>query len=324
VGWRTSMIKSIVSLVIGFNLFLIGILGFMIFYSTAQTISQIAATELPELPKLTDDRVTLNDTEYSIKMVTIGLNLTKQETNITSYIWFAGGVERIDVTEPTLTLWVDVDNWIACARHQLTNWTDNGDGKLSSSDNITLVDLIFGGTGKSKSGNYTVERVTTYIFVNLVDQRTYLHLYAETPNLVDTSDPVGTEWFELYPRFSRVYDLASWEDVNNDEILSPADIPEISMVAWSGPGMDGKWGTADDATGYMPTIFTPEMKQFMDGLSADFDPLVDELLGLTEDTKAMAEEMSLLSYLLLGMAIIGVVLMVFGAYKGFKIGKEAT
>jgi len=32
----------------------------------------------------------------------------------------------------------------------------------------------------------------------------------------------------------------------------------------------------------------------------------------------------LLSYLLLGMAIIGVVLMVFGAYKGFKIGKEAT
>jgi len=86
--------------------------------------------------------------------------------------------------------------------------------------------------------------------------------------------------------------------------------------------MDGKWGTADDATSYMPTIFTSEMKQFMDGLSADFDPLVDELLGLTEDTKTMAEEMSLLSYLLLGMAIIGVGLMVFGAYKGFKIGKE--
>jgi len=318
------MIKSIVSLVIGFNLFLVGILGFMIFYSTAQSVSQIAGTELPELPRLTDDKVILNDTVYSVKKVTVGLNVTKHETNETSYIWFARGVEQIDMTEPTLTLWVDVGNWIIGARHHLANWMDNGDGELSFSDNITLVDLVFGGTSRSKSGNYTVEEVATYIFVNLVDQRIYLHLYAKPPSLINTSDPVGTEWFEVYPRFGRAYDLTSWEDVNNDEILSQADLPEISMVAWSGPGMDGKWGTADDATGYMPTIFTPEMKQFMDDLSADFDPLVDELLGLTEDTKTIAEEMSLLSYLLLGMAIIGVGLMVFGAYKGFKIGKEPT
>jgi hypothetical protein len=321
-GWRTSMIKSIVSLVIGFNLFLTGILGFMIFYSTAQSVSEIAGTEFPDLPNLIDDKIVLNGAEYNVKMVTVGLNVTRHEADETSYIWYARGVEPLDVTEPVSTLWVDRDNWIIGARHHLANWIDNGDGELTSSDKITLVDLVFGGTPYSKSGNYTVEEVNTYISVNLVDRRIYLNLYAEPPNLINTSDPVDTEWFEVYPIFGRVYDLTNWEDTNHDETLSQSDLPEISMVAWSGPGMDGKWGTADDATSYMPTIFTSEMKQFMDGLSADFDPLVDELLGLTEDTKTMAEEMSLLSYLLLGMAIIGVGLMVFGAYKGFKIGKE--
>ncbi len=324
-GWRTSMIKSVASLVIGVNLFVVGMLGFMISYSTAQSISQIAGTEIPDLPKLTDDKLVFNDTEYNVKKVTFALNVTRPEEEKSRYMKFVGDVEKIDLVraQPETTLWDEIyyssklNDWAMGWRYQLMAWTDNGDGVFSSFDNITLADLRDPAVAQA---NYTVKEVATCIFVNLVEWRIFSYLYAEQPNLIDISDPVGTEWFGLYPHFGDSYRLSSWEDVNDDGILSPSDIPEFSMEAYFSPGADLKQGTPDDI--YMPTLFTPEMKIFLDSLSADFDPLTEELLGLTEDTKTMAEEISLLSYLLLGMAVIGVVLMLYGLYKGFKIEKE--
>jgi len=328
-GWRTDMIKSVASLVIGFNLFFLGVLGFMIFYSTAQSVSEIAGTEIPDLPRLASDTVVLNGTEYAVNQVTVALKCNSSVTgqsdvNRTRYLKFEGTVEQINsmLSDPVSTMWQVPFSLSVPPRYQLITWTDNGDGELGSLDKVALLDIKNPDLG---TASYTVEEVATAMLVNLVEWRLYVHLYAEPSDLAgiarNTSDPVGTGWVELYPFFGRGYSLTSWEDKNDDGMLSPSDIPEFSMEARAlFPGPDGQWGTPDDD--HMVTLFTPEMKQFLDSLSADFDPLTEELLALTEDTEAIAGELTSLSYLLLAMAIIGVVLMLYGTYKGLKIEKE--
>jgi hypothetical protein len=53
------------------------------------------------------------------------------------------------------------------------------------------------------------------------------HLDAEPPVLIDLTNPVSTEWAELYPEFSRGYRIESWYDTDNNGILDPSDYIDL-------------------------------------------------------------------------------------------------
>jgi hypothetical protein len=50
-----------------------------------------------------------------------------------------------------------------------------------------------------------------------------IHLDAEPPILIDLTDPVGTEWHELYPEYCNSYRLSSWEDTDGNGVLDYCD-----------------------------------------------------------------------------------------------------
>lgn len=50
-----------------------------------------------------------------------------------------------------------------------------------------------------------------------------IHLDAEPPVLIDLTDPVGTEWHELYPVYCNPYQLISWEDTDGNGIIDYCD-----------------------------------------------------------------------------------------------------
>jgi len=53
------------------------------------------------------------------------------------------------------------------------------------------------------------------------------HLDAEPPVLIDLTNPVCTEWAELYPEFGRGYHIESWYDTDNNGILDPSDYIDL-------------------------------------------------------------------------------------------------
>jgi len=53
------------------------------------------------------------------------------------------------------------------------------------------------------------------------------HLDAEPPLLINLSEPVCTQWDELYPEYSRSYHLQSWYDTNLDGRLTPSDYIDL-------------------------------------------------------------------------------------------------
>jgi hypothetical protein len=67
---------------------------------------------------------------------------------------------------------------------------------------------------------------TDYVSVEVTAKPpTAKYLHAEG-GLINMTDPVGTQWNELYPLFGRDYHLSSWED-NGDGILSYCDIIDM-------------------------------------------------------------------------------------------------
>jgi len=78
----------------------------------------------------------------------------------------------------------------------------------------------------------------------------YLH---STGGLFNLTDPIGTQWHELYPVFCREYHLSSWED-NGDGFLSPSD--QIDM--YEKPDGEVRWYHVDEVT---ITLFVTPMER---------------------------------------------------------------
>ena len=53
------------------------------------------------------------------------------------------------------------------------------------------------------------------------------HLDAEPPRLIDLTNPVCTQWHELYPDYCRRYHLESWNDTNHNGKLDPSDFIDL-------------------------------------------------------------------------------------------------
>jgi len=135
-----------------------------------------------------------------------------------------------------------------CNYYDLGGWQDNGDGILSACDNITL-------TPTDPAGDpmmYHVEEVTTTITVSLKpDQVETKYLDLDLPADIlpgevydPITEPVSTQWHELYPEYCTRYHLAEWEDTGEDGELNPSD--QIYLVDKE-TGV-GAWYHVDDVS----------------------------------------------------------------------------
>jgi hypothetical protein len=70
-----------------------------------------------------------------------------------------------------------------------------------------------------------------------------LYLHAED-GWMNITDPVGTQWHELWPFFCREYHLSSWNDTSGDGVLSPSD--QIDM--YQKPDGEVRWYHVDEVT----------------------------------------------------------------------------
>jgi hypothetical protein len=61
--------------------------------------------------------------------------------------------------------------------------------------------------------------------------------------LIDITDPVGTQWHELWPIFCRQYHLSSWED-NGDGVLSRCDWIDM----YQKPDGEAEWYHVENVT----------------------------------------------------------------------------
>jgi len=118
--------------------------------------------------------------------------------------------DPFDPTDPVGSRWHELyPNY--CRYYDLVGWTDNTDGTLSASDQITMV---------NETGwiyQYHVDKVTTTIHWTFKEGGLGDAEPVE-PNLLDEPiyDPIGTVWHQIYPDYSREFVITSWEDNGND------------------------------------------------------------------------------------------------------------
>ena len=113
--------------------------------------------------------------------------------------YYEPGVLSSPVCTPWHEVWPNYSNI-----YHLANWIDdptNPNGVLDFTDAINLTDVNTG-----VSAWWHVEEVGTDIILRW-----------------KMMEPVGTWWHELYPEYSKWWNLTSWEDSNDDGFPSPCD-----------------------------------------------------------------------------------------------------
>ena len=76
------------------------------------------------------------------------------------------------------------------------------------------------------TGRYSIHMNTCYcllVLQKVAPPPPAIHLDAEPPILIDLTDPVGTEWHELYPVYCNNYRLTSWIDTDGNGVLDYCD-----------------------------------------------------------------------------------------------------
>ncbi|RLI44156.1 hypothetical protein DRO69_07995, partial [Candidatus Bathyarchaeota archaeon] len=135
------------------------------------------------------------------------------------------GPIEIDLTNPIGTTWHELyphySNILT-----LTSWEDNGDGVLSASDQIDLLNQTDGWIYW-----YHVDAVTTTIHWTFEEGQALTGTGSAEPNaplsLPKIKDnPTGSYWHEIYPNYSKRFKITSWED-DGDGVLSASDRLEI-------------------------------------------------------------------------------------------------
>jgi hypothetical protein len=124
--------------------------------------------------------------------------------------------------DPTGTRWHEIHpNY--CNYYDVVGWVDNGDGDLTASDQIDMV---------NETGwlyHYHVDKVTVTIHFTFKPDDvnpTGEEMGAEPfePNTLESpiGDPIGSTWHQIYPDYSREFVITSWDD-NGEGVFSTSD-----------------------------------------------------------------------------------------------------
>lgn len=130
--------------------------------------------------------------------VFLALPVAVQADSAPKYLHAKAGL--IDLAHPVSTDWHELYP-VFCTNYTLGNWVDNGDGILSYCDFIEM--------HQNPDGEvewYHVEEVT--ITVKGMDPSGELIIYIEHNGGYDPdaiTNPVGTQWHEIYPNFCTQY-----------------------------------------------------------------------------------------------------------------------
>jgi hypothetical protein len=133
----------------------------------------------------------------------------------------------IDLGKPVCTYWHKLYPRY-CENYHLSSWEDtNGDNVLSPSDQIDMVNLA-----TERMRWYHVDKVTVTLRVSKKPELIE-NMYVEFEGSFELMEnaitqPVCTNWHEVWPVFSNRYHLDNWEDTNGDNVLSPSD--QIRLV----------------------------------------------------------------------------------------------
>jgi hypothetical protein len=119
------------------------------------------------------------------------------------YLHAEGGL--FNLTDPIGTQWHEL--WpIFCREYHLGSWEDNGDGVLSPSDQIDMYEKPDG-----EVRWYHVDEVTITLFLRPMERGEPMYIELEGGYDLDIlTDPVDTQWHEIYPVFCREYHLIDW------------------------------------------------------------------------------------------------------------------
>ena len=152
--------------------------------------------------------------------------------------------DPFDPTDPIGSMWHELyPNY--CRMYELTDWTDNADGTLSSSDQITMVNA------SGWTYQYHVDKVTTTIHFSYKEGPTgpptgdLGDAEPVEPNLLseEIGDPIGTVWHMIYPDYCKEFVITSWEDNGNGVF----DVSDQFDFEFFGEG-ELKWAHLDSVT----------------------------------------------------------------------------
>jgi len=143
---------------------------------------------------------------YHVDRITYTLNLSSmEEPSLRMFVEFKGPPEVDPILNPVCTFWHEVYPNYSNVYHII-----NASGPLEPCTTISLEQWING----TSTGNITiwhVDGVATDIILRW-----------------KMTEPIGTWWHELYPEYSKWYNLTSWEDNNGDGFPTPCD--QIDMT----------------------------------------------------------------------------------------------
>jgi hypothetical protein len=164
---------------------------------------------------------------------------------------YMSGSGIIPLNDPVSTLWHELYprycNWL-----EIVDWTDNGDGYLSASDQIEMLNQTDGWIYP-----YHVDTVTTTIHWTFKDIPVTEELGdAEPDDEQKTEDimnnPVGSSWHEIYPVYCKQFKIVDWVD-NGDGVFGPSD--QFAILYEEGftggfppPGPGPYWAHLDSIT----------------------------------------------------------------------------
>jgi hypothetical protein len=150
------------------------------------------------------------------------------------YLHAEGG--WMNITDPVGTQWHELYP-LFCREYHLSSWEDNGDGILSRCDQIDMYEKPDGEVRWYHVENVTITLLVTPVENHMVDENGFPPLeshpqgagksmYIELEGGYNASvltNPVGTQWHEIYPNFCTQYHLSSWNDTDELRKLDPCD-----------------------------------------------------------------------------------------------------
>jgi hypothetical protein len=129
----------------------------------------------------------------------------------------------------------------------LTSWVDNGDGDLTASDQIDMIQTLGDEVGWKYWFHVDEVTVTIHWTYKAPDSGEGA---AEPPELTEPPEPwdthpIGSTWHMVYPDYSREFRITSWEDNDQDGKFNPSD--QFDFEFFDEPGVI-HWAHLDEIT----------------------------------------------------------------------------